>query len=340
MFQFEHPELLWTLVFVPVLLLLYWLSTRAYSKQRKKLISRTLFSRLVPAYSRTNRNWRFFFLVFAFAAFSVALANPQWGTKKKKIKAQSADIFIALDISQSMMAEDISPNRLERSKKFISEMIEKLRGDRIGIILFAGEAYLQMPLSTDYSAAQLFVKAANTDLASTQGTAINQAIDLAERAQQNEDQHFKSLVIITDGEDHDSEALAKAEKAFEEGMTIHTIGVGTAQGSYIPSMNNGREEYKRDKQGELVKSKLNENLLMELARKGGGIYNPINSGMSAINQLLDHFERMQKREVEQRSYTDFESYFQYFLFLGIMFFCLYFFLPEGKIPKSIDSLKS
>jgi Ca-activated chloride channel family protein len=340
MFQFEHIELLWTLGIIPVLVLMYWLSRLSYRNQQKKLISNTLFTRLVPGLSPRRKIWRFVFLLFAFAAFSIALANPQWGTKKKKIKTQSSDIFIALDISQSMMAEDISPNRLERSKKFISELIEKLRGDRIGIILFAGEAYLQMPLSTDYSAAQLFVKAANTDLASTQGTAIKEAIDLAERAQQNEEQHHKSLVIITDGEDHDSEALAKAEATLEKGMTIHTIGVGTVQGSFIPAMNNGREEYKRDQNGELVRSALNENLLMGLAKKGGGIYNPINSGMSAINQLLDHFERMQKIEVEQRSYTDFESYYQYFLSLGILFFCIYFFIPEEKIPKTIDSFKS
>lgn len=337
MFQFEHPELLWTAVFIPVLLVFYVLSLKVYRNQKNKFISGKLFDRLVPAHSQKRKHWRFVLLLFAFAAFSVALANPQWGTKKKKIKVQSADILIALDISQSMMAEDISPNRLERSKKFISELIDKLRGDRIGIILFAGEAYLQMPLSTDYAAAQLFIKAANTNLAGTQGTAIKEAIDLAERALENDALHHKSLVLITDGENHDTEALAKAEEAFKKGMTIHTIGVGTDRGAFIPSLNNGREEYKRDQNGELVTSKLNENLLLELARKGGGIYKPINSGMSAINQLLDHFERMQKREVEQRSYTDFESYFQYFIGLGILFFCIFVLLPEGKSLKTVET---
>jgi Ca-activated chloride channel family protein len=338
MFQFEHPELLWSLAFIPILLALYGFNMIRYRNQKKKLISQSLFNRLVPSFSLRRKHWRILILTFSLAAFSIALANPQWGTKKKKIKAESADIFIALDISQSMMAQDISPDRLERSKKFISELIEKLKGDRIGIILFAGEAYLQMPLSTDYSAAQLFVKAANTNLASTQGTAIKEAIELAERGQKNEDLHHKSLVLITDGEDHDTEALAKAEEALENGMTIHCIGVGTEKGSFIPVMNNGREEYKRDGNGELVTSRLNEQLLEELAQKGGGIYNPINSGMSAINQLLDHFERMQRREVEQRSYTDFESYYQYFLALGILCFCLYFFIPEGKTIHSKDTL--
>lgn len=340
MFQFEHIELLWTLVLIPILLGLFLLQFYQQKRQRKKLVSTTLFKRLVPSYSTTRRHWKFSLILIALLCFGIALSNPQWGMKKKKINAQSADVFIALDISQSMMAEDISPNRLERSKKFISELIQKLRGDRIGIILFAGEAYLQMPLSSDYAAAELFVKSANTNLAGTQGTAIVAAITLAERAQQTKDENHKALVLISDGENHDDEALAKAEQARKDGMTIHTIGVGTTSGSLVPYNYNGKEQLKRDKNGELVNSKLNEDLLKQIAAKGGGEYHPINSGMSAINQLLDHFERMEKREVEQRSYTDFESYFQYFLLGGILLLLVSYLIPEGKLNNEIDPLKS
>ena len=340
MFQFEHIELLWTLLLIPVLLGLFFIQYYQQKSQRKKLVSEKLFKRLVPSYSIRRRHWKFSLILLSFLCFGIALSNPQWGTKKKKINAQSADIFIALDISQSMMAEDISPNRLERSKKFISELIQKLRGDRIGIILFAGEAYLQMPLSSDYAAAELFVKSANTNLAGTQGTAIVAAITLAERAQQNEDENHKALVLISDGENHDEEALAKALQARKDGMTIHTIGVGTTSGSLIPFNYNGKEQLKRDENGELVNSKLNEDLLKQLASNGGGEYHPINSGMSAINQLLDHFERMEKREVEQRSYTDFESYFQYFLLGGILLLLISYLIPEGKLINETESLEA
>lgn len=340
MFQFEHIELLWTLLLIPVLLGLFFIQYYQQKSQRKKLVSEKLFKRLVPSYSIRRRHWKFSLILLSFLCFGIALSNPQWGTKKKKINAQSADIFIALDISQSMMAEDISPNRLERSKKFISELIQKLRGDRIGIILFAGEAYLQMPLSSDYAAAELFVKSANTNLAGTQGTAIVAAITLAERAQQNEDENHKALVLISDGENHDEEALAKALQARKDGMTIHTIGVGTTSGSLIPFNYNGKEQLKRDENGELVNSKLNEDLLKQLASNGGGEYHPINSGMSAINQLLDHFERMEKREVEQRSYTDFESYFQYFLLGGILLLLISYLIPEGKLIIETESLEA
>ena len=172
----------------------------------------------------------------------VAAANPQWGTKKEKMKVESADIFIAFDISQSMMAQDISPSRLERAKRFTEKLIRKLKGDRIGLIYFAGDAYLQMPLTTDYAAAELFVKSANPNLAGTQGTAIDEAIDLAMKAYEEDVRHQRALIIITDGEDHEGKANAKAIEGANDGLVIYTIGVGTENGTYVPYLNRGVSE--------------------------------------------------------------------------------------------------
>ena len=178
-----------------------------------------------------------------------AASNPQWGTKKDKVKAQSADIFIAFDISQSMMAQDISPSRLERAKRFTEKLIRSLKGDRVGLIYFAGDAYLQMPLTNDYAAAELFIKSANPNLAGTQGTAIDEAIDLAVRAYEEDVKHQRALIIISDGEDHDEDAISMAKEGADAGLVIYTIGVGTETGAYIPFMNRGRTEFKKDDEG-------------------------------------------------------------------------------------------
>jgi Ca-activated chloride channel family protein len=258
-----------------------------------------------------------------------AASNPQWGTKKEKIKAQSADIFIAFDISQSMMAQDISPSRLERAKRFTEKLIQNLKGDRVGLIYFAGDAYLQMPLTNDYAAAELFIKSANPDLAGTQGTAIDEAIDLAMRAYEEDVQHQRALIIISDGEDHDAEAIALAKEGAEAGLVIYTVGVGTETGAYIPIMNRGRTEFKKDDEGAPVMSRLNIPNLQEIARNGGGEFYLVNQGEEGILDLKDRLSRLQKREVEQKSFSEFNSYFQWFLGIGILFLLLEWMLPNG-----------
>ena len=265
-----------------------------------------------------------------------ALANPQWGTKKEKVKAQSSDVFIALDISQSMMAEDISPNRLERAKRVTLNLIKSLRGNRIGIILFAGNAYLQMPLSNDLSAAQMFISSANTNQATTQGTAIGEAVDLALRAYDEGEAFQRALIIITDGENHDDEAMSKVKEAREKGLNIFTLGVGTEEGSFIPQKSNSGTQYKRDDSGELVKSVLNPDLIRDLASAGGGKHYFIQDGNQVILDLKNQIDRLEKQEVEQRSFTDYESYFQYLLGLGLLFLVGEFFVsPRGKIIKTV-----
>ncbi|WP_235297279.1 VWA domain-containing protein [Portibacter marinus] len=268
-------------------------------------------------------------LVLLFLAF--AGANPQWGNKKAKVMAKSADIFLLLDISQSMMAQDISPNRLERAKRFAENLVNGLRGNRIGLVLFAGEAYLQMPLTSDYAATSLFLRTANTDLAGTQGTVIGEAIELANKAYEEDNNHHKMMIIISDGEDHDENALAKAEDVYDEGVVVYTIGVGTPEGDFIPYTNaNGASDFKRDDSGKLIKSQFNEELLVNVADEGGGKYYPLLAGQQIIDDLEIELEKLDKREIEQKSFTDYASYFQYFLFAAIILLIIEFLLPERK----------
>ncbi len=288
-----------------------------------------LIERLMPD-SSTKRIWVKNILILLGLLFVFfAASNPQWGTKKEKIKAQSADIFIAFDISQSMMAQDISPSRLERAKRFTEKLIQNLKGDRVGLIYFAGDAYLQMPLTNDYAAAELFIKSANPNLAGTQGTAIDEAIDLAMKAYEEDVKHQRALIIISDGEDHDAEAIAMAKDGAEAGLVIYTIGVGTETGAYIPYMNRGRNEFKKDEEGAPVMSRLNIPNLQEIARNGGGEFYLVNQGEDGIKDLKERLDRLQKREVEQKSFSEYNSYFQWFLGIGFLLLLLEWILPNG-----------
>lgn len=338
MFRFEEISFLYLLGLLPILVLIYIGYILWVKRDRSKLSESTLFDQLAPGFSWGRKYLKFGLLILSLGFLFVAWANPQWGNRKEKVKAKSSDIFIALDISQSMMSEDISPNRLERAKRLAVNIVRSLRGNRIGLILFAGNAYLQMPLSSDFAAAQIFIQSANTNQAGTQGTAITEAIDLAQRAFEDDVQYQRALVVITDGENHDDEAIAKAKEARDNGLVIFTIGVGTEEGGYVPYEERGREQYKKDKDGVAVKSKLNLNLLRDLSDAGSGKYYLIQQGDEIITELKAEIERIEKQEVEQRSFTEFASYFQYFLGFGLFFMLVEYLInnnSSGKVRKSI-----
>ncbi len=330
MFRFEHIEYLWFLWTLPIFIGLYLVFWQWRKSQLSQLGKKELLQRLIPGWADKRNHYRFILLLFALLFLIIAYSNPQWGNKKEKVKAKSSDVFIALDISQSMMAEDISPSRLERAKRLMQNVTRALKGNRIGLIFFAGNAYLQMPLSSDYSAAQLFIASANTNQASTQGTAISEAIDLALRAYEPEKNNQRGLIIITDGESHDDDAISKAKEAREKGLNIFTIGVGTSEGAFVPYLNQGRQQYKRDEDGNPVKSSLNTELVNDLANAGGGKSYLIGEGNSIITDLKAKIDLLQKEEVETRAFTDYASYFQYFLIIGLLFLLIEFFIAEQK----------
>jgi len=330
MFRFENPIYLNALFLLPILAALFLF----YWQWRKRAVSRfgdrTLMAQLMPGVSAYKPPLKFSLILMAMAFLIVGWANPQWGNKRENVKRKSVDVFIALDISNSMYAQDIAPNRLERAKKFAENLVEKLKGERIGLILFAGGAYLQMPITTDYAAAQLFIRAASPDLAGTQGTSIGDAIQLARSSFGEDNLSHKALIIITDGEDHETGATDAAAQARGENIIQFTVGVGTAEGGFIPVSINGREDYKRDQSGQPVRTRLNEEMLKELASAGGGTYFPINSGTDVAVALQNRIEQMEKREFEVRSFTSFESYFQYFLAAGLLLLVVEFLISYRK----------
>lgn len=329
MFRFEEISFLFWLGLVPCLLLVFYVVHQFRKKRIERVGDPSLVERLMPESSMTRIWLKNIFVLIGIAFLFIAASNPQWGTKKEKIKAQSADIFIAFDISQSMMAQDISPSRLERAKRFCEKLIQNLKGDRIGLIYFAGDAYLQMPLTNDYAAAELFIKSANPNLAGTQGTAIDDAIELAMRAYEEDVQHQRALIIISDGEDHDQDAISMAKEGSDAGLVIYTVGVGTETGAYIPFVNRGRSEFKKDEDGAPVMSRLNVPNLQEIARNGGGEFYLVSDGSEAITDLKDRMSRLQKREVEQKSFSEYNSYFQWFLGIGFIFLFVEWILPNG-----------
>ncbi len=332
MFRFENSEYLYLLIALIPLLLWVIYAEKSRQKQRNKLIEKELFDKIVPKFNPKSHRLRNIFIMLTFIFSILALANPQWANKREKVKVKSSDIFIALDISRSMLGQDISPNRLEKAKKTIEKLIDRLKGDRIGLIFFAGDAFMKMPLTTDYATAELFVKSADPDLIENQGTAIEEAINIAEKGYDEKEKHQRAMVIVSDGEDHDGNAIAKAKEAHKNGMVIFTIGVGTSKGAFIPYKNRfGVEQYKKDENGNFVKSVLNEELLNELADTGGGKYYSILEGDKIIENITEQLEKIEKREVEQRSFTHYDSYFQYFLILAIISLILTFMVTDSKL---------
>jgi len=335
MFRFEYTSYLLGLWMIPVLIVLYILYWKYRQRQSALLGDQGLLDRLTLGLSPYRQHLRISLLLTGVLALVLALANPQWGNKKEKVQAKSSDVFIALDISLSMRAEDISPNRLERAKRLTQNLIQALRGNRIGLIVFAGNAYLQMPLTQDYSAAQLFVASANTNQATTQGTAISEAIHLAQRAYEEDKPNQRALIIVTDGENHDDEAIQAARDANLDGLKVFTIGVGTSEGAFVPYLTQSGEQYKKDEEGNPVKSALNTDLIEDLANAGGGDAYLIGEGNAIITGIKRAIDQLEKQDVEQRAFTDYASYFQYLVAIGLLLILIEFIIPEGKKIESV-----
>lgn len=342
MFRFEHPEYLYALLLIPVLV-----AAAAWSLQRRRRTLRQLgesgsLQRMMPEWSAARQWTRWGILWLALIMLIVGWANPQWGTKRQKVIRKAADIILALDISQSMLTEDIAPNRMEVAKRFGSQLLESLQGERIGLIVFAGSAYTQTPITTDYGALDLFIKSSSPGQAPYQGTAIGSAIELAGRLFQTGQTNHKALVVLTDGETHDEDALAKARDAREQGMLIFTVGVGTETGGFVVEQVNGQKVFKKDNSGEPVKSQVNVEMLQELAAEGGGQYFPLNNPRSVAEGIRKAVGQLDRREMEERVYDEYQSYFQYFIGAGLLLLMLEFFLPalmQIKNAKALNDIR-
>lgn len=331
MFRFAHTIYLYALLAIPVffiffLLMLYW-------RQRaiKKIGDKSLIKKLMPNASVPKYWLRFIIIVLAFAALVLGIANPQIGTKLEEVKREGVDIIIALDVSNSMRAEDIKPSRLERSKQSISRLIDKLQNDRVGIIVFAGTAFVQLPITNDFAAAKLFLSTIEPDMLGTQGTAIGAAIELAGKSFDQKDKKFKSLIVISDGENHEDDALAEAKKAAEQGIIIHTIGMGSVAGGPIPVYrNNVATGFLKDKEGNTVVTKLDADMLKQLADAGRGKFVRASNSEDGLSILLSEINKMEKKNYGSKIYTDYADRFQDCLLVALVLILLEFAIVDKK----------
>lgn len=331
MYQLEEHIWFWTLLIIPAVILMYLLLLIWKHHKQKKFADRELLDRLSPHRSLFKSALKISVLSLAFACLSIALVNPKIGTKLETVKREGVDIVFAVDVSKSMLAEDIAPNRLEKSKQLVTQIINNLASDRIGIIAYAGKAFPQLPITTDYASAKMFLQSMNTEMLSSQGTAIDEAIQLARTYYDDDDQTNRVLIIISDGEDHSDIAVEVAEAAAEEGIKIFTIGVGSTKGSPIPIKRNGIVlNYKKDNSGETVITRLDEETLIDIAEEANGEYINGRSTDEVVERIREILNRMDKKEFEAKQFAEYKDQFQWFLGLAIFFLLIDILLLERK----------
>jgi Ca-activated chloride channel family protein len=331
MYQLDEKIWFWVLGVIPVIIICFLILQVWKHKAQSKFANKEMLKRLSPNSSLFKSILKVIVLCLAFACLAIALVNPKIGTKLETVKREGVDIVFAIDVSKSMLAEDIAPNRLEKAKQLVTQIINNLASDRVGIIAYAGKAFPQLPITTDYGAAKMFLQSMNTDMLSSQGTAINDAINLAKTYYDDAEQTNRVLIIISDGEDHSEEAAAVAKEASEEGIQIFTIGVGTVKGGPIPEKRNGIVlNYKKDSKGETVITKLNEEVLKDIASNAKGVYINGRNTNEVVDKIKEILNKMNKTEFEAKQYADFKDQFQWFLGFAIFFLFLDIFLLERK----------
>jgi Ca-activated chloride channel family protein len=325
MLRFQHIDHLLSIALLPVLILLFIWMVLWRRKKLKKLGDERLINAQMGGYIPGRSTLKFVLLAFAFAAISIGWANLQKGDKMEKVQRKGVDVVVALDLSKSMLAKDIQPDRLTRAKQLVMRMMDKMQNDRIALVVFAGRAYLQVPLTIDYSAMKMMLQNVKPELIPTQGTVIGEAIDLSMKSFSQKERKYKSLVIISDGEGHEDNAEAMAKEAADQGVVIHTVGIGSPQGAtlYDPET----KSVKLDEAGNPVVSKLNEEELKGIARSGKGTYTLLRNTDDAAESIVASIDGMEQRTLKgvEVEYLNYNSYFQYFLiagFLALLIECL------------------
>lgn len=344
--NFENIDIFWALFLLPIFIFIFILYRYQRFIRLKNFGDYDIINQLFPDYSKTKQIFKFILLMIAFFFLIIGLANPQIGTKEVERKRQGIDIVIALDVSNSMKAQDIKPSRLERAKQLIYNILDTLKDDRIGLIVFAGISDILTPLTNDKDAIKVFLESVDTDIINQQGTSISQSIELAMRLmnlkEESEDKNStreKVMLIISDGEDHDEGAIQKAKEASEKGFIIHTIGMGSTNGAPIPIFREGQQVgYKTDTYGSIVISKMNSELMQEIANIGNGKFITANeNGYVSINPLIEQIEKMQKQEFQSMKFKEWDNHFQYFLGIALFILILEVLLSERKIKSEYFS---
>lgn len=331
MVRFEHIAFLWALLLIPVLIFLFYNNMRWKKKAIARLGDYNIVRLNMPGISFAKSRLKFILLLVAYACVILALSNPQVGTKMEEVKRKGAEIMILLDVSNSMLAQDMPPNRLENAKRALAQLLDNLHDDRIGLIVFAGQSYVQMPLTTDYSAAKIFLNNISPGMIPVQGTAIGEALNMGMKSFDFKNGLAKAMIVITDGENHEDDAVSAAAMARDKGVAVHVIGLGSPQGAPIPIYKNGQQSgFHADSTGKTVISKLNLEMCDQIANAGGGISVHAANSSSAMNAVMNQIGKMQRKEFGNQSFKDFEDRFQLFLLPALLLLIAEFFIYNRK----------
>ena len=337
MFRFAHPYFLYLLIVVPLLVAMFVYVTYQQKIRLREFGNPDLLKRLMPNASIIRPQLKFYTLMVVLVLMIVALARPQFGSKLQTAKKQGVEAMIVLDVSNSMMAQDIQPNRLERSKLILSKLIDDMVDDKIGLIVFAGDAFVQLPITSDNVSAKMFLSSINPNLVPRQGTAIGTAIDLAIQSfGPNESEAGRTIIVITDGENHEDDAVGAAKLAQEKGITVNVVGMGTPEGTPIPV--GGTISFRKDKDGNVVVTKLNENMCRQIAEAGSGIYVRADNSNTALKAVSGQIGEMQKGNLETKSYAEYDEKFYIFVWIALFLLVIEFYVFNRQ-NKALNKIK-
>ncbi|HJC93784.1 MAG TPA: VWA domain-containing protein [Candidatus Phocaeicola excrementigallinarum] len=330
MFRFGEPLYLYLLIILPLLVIFYLYSNYRRRKRLRRYGDMELLERLMPQVSKYRPDVKFWLTIAAMAMVIFMLAQPQFGSKMETVKRQGIETVVALDVSNSMMAEDVTPSRLAKSKRLVSRLVETFNNDKVALIVFAGEAFTQLPITSDYVSAKMFLESISPSLISTQGTDVRAAIDLALKSFTPNEGVGRAIVLITDGENHEGGAIEAAKEAAEKGVHVFVLGVGSPDGAPIPV--EGSNEFRRDKDGNVVVTRLNEDMCREIARAGNGMYVRVDNTNNAERALNAEINKLAKADVETQVFTEFDEQFQVLAWLALIFLAVEAMLLDRRNP--------
>ena len=330
MFRFEEPTYLYLLLLLPFLAAFYLYSNYRRRKAIRKFGDPVLMAQLMPDVSKYRPDVKFWLVFAAIGLFAVLLARPQFGSKLETVKRQGVEVMIALDISNSLLAQDVQPSRLEKAKRLVAQLVHKMENDKVGMIVFAGDAFTQLPITSDYISAKMFLESINPSLISKQGTAIGAAINLATRSFTPQEGVGHAVIVITDGENHEGGAVEAAKAAAEKGIQVSVLGVGMPDGAPIPV--EGTNDFRRDRDGNVVVTRLNEQMCQEIAQAGDGIYVRVDNSNAAQKVIAQEINKMAKADVETQVYTEFNEQFQAVAWIILLLLLAEMLILERKNP--------
>lgn len=330
MFRFEEPAYLYLLLLLPVLAVFYLYSNYRRRKAIKEFGDPELLAALMPEVSKYRPDVKFWLVCTALGLFAILLARPQFGSKLETVKRQGVEVMIALDISNSMLAQDVQPSRLAKAKRLVAQLVEKMQNDKVGMIVFAGDAFTQLPITSDYISAKMFLESIDPSLISKQGTAIGAAINLGIKSFTSQEGVGRTLIVITDGENHEGGALEAAKAAAEKGIQVNVLGVGFPEGAPIPIP--GTNEYRKDRNNEVIVTRLNEQMCQEIAKNGKGIYARVDNTNNAQKIIAKEIDKMAKSDVETQVFTEFNEQFQAVAWIILILLLAEMLVLERKNP--------